>query len=51
MSTNMLLLICWLIVGIVQVFVYCQGNKVSWISYWCAYIALIAMLFEKVWGA
>lgn len=39
--------ICWLIVGILNIFRFSRGDKISAFDYWICYICLILMLAIK----
>lgn len=44
----MIAFICWTIVGIINIFRFSHGDKISAFDYWMCYACLMIMLFSYI---
>lgn len=49
--TNIILIVMWVVIGVMQTYIQYCDNNCPWTSYWVCYIMTMILLLEQVsWG-
>ena len=48
MTISIMVLVCWITVGILNIVNCARSHKCSWLDYWLVYVVLIVNLIDEI---